>query len=113
MKTYSEITLTEKERGILKRIRETVRGVLPDATVIFFGSRARGDAREYSDWDILILTDKVTHEIEHEAYAALYDVELDEDIIICPLILQRDEWEHKRYREHPIHERVDEEGVLV
>jgi len=113
MKKFDEIALTDRERGILRKIRESVKSVAADATVIFFGSRARGNPQQYSDWDILILTGKVTPEIEHEIYSTLYDIELDEDIIIGPLILPRDEWEHKRFKSHPIHERIDEEGVLV
>ena len=113
MKSFEELNISETGREILRKIRESVLALLPDSTVIFFGSRARGNPMEYSDWDILILTDKVTPEIEHKIYAALYDIELEEDIVIGPLILPRDEWEHKRFKNHPIHERVDEEGVLV
>ena len=36
-----------------------MREVLPgDAQLLFFGSRARGDNRNDSDWDILILLNK-------------------------------------------------------
>ncbi|MEW5946319.1 MAG: nucleotidyltransferase domain-containing protein [bacterium] len=113
MKTIDEIPLTENEREILRKIQTAVKEELPEATVIFFGSRARGEPQEYSDWDILILAEKVTPEIKERIYDALYEVELEKDIIIGPLMLPRDEWEHRRFKEHPIHERVDEEGVLV
>lgn len=43
---------------ILDRIRTTLRSIAPGAKAMLFGSRARGDAREDSDWDILILIDK-------------------------------------------------------
>jgi len=47
--------------GILKLIRETVLNVAKENNVeidkiILFGSRARGDYKEDSDWDILIVT---------------------------------------------------------
>ena len=113
MKSIDEIQLTDKEKEILQKIRAAAKSVLPDATVIFFGSRARGDAREYSDWDILVLTETVDWKIEQQVFSALFEVELDEDIIIGPLILPRDEWDFKRFKDHPIHERVDEEGILV
>ena len=44
---------------ILQSITERLREVLPlGAHAILFGSRARGDARHDSDWDVLILLDK-------------------------------------------------------
>jgi predicted nucleotidyltransferase len=40
---------------LLKSCKKAIRQVVPDADVILYGSRARGDADEYSDYDILIL----------------------------------------------------------
>ena len=50
---------------ILQSITERLREVLPlGAHAILFGSRARGDARHDSDWDVLILLDKPKIESE-------------------------------------------------
>lgn len=38
------------------RIKEIVKAILPGATVFLFGSRARGDFDEKSDYDLLIVT---------------------------------------------------------
>ena len=40
---------------IVKRIQETVHQAEPSATIILYGSEARGDARPDSDVDVLIL----------------------------------------------------------
>ena len=39
-------------------IRDTIRASEPTAQIILYGSRARGDAREDSDWDVLAIVDK-------------------------------------------------------
>lgn len=49
------------------------------AEAFLFGSRARGDNRINSDWNILILVDnnKVTNEIEDNFREDLYNLELE------------------------------------
>ncbi len=37
-------------------IKSTVHSFLPDAQVLLFGSRARGEGDAYSDYDLLIVT---------------------------------------------------------
>jgi len=37
-------------------IKETVQSFLPGARVLLFGSRARGQENQYSDYDVLVVT---------------------------------------------------------
>lgn len=47
------------EASILEHMRKLVLHVLPsEAHAWFYGSRARGEAYDGSDWDVLILIDK-------------------------------------------------------
>ena len=48
----------EKRAKILSMIRDTIHEAEPTAQIILYGSRARGDAREDSDWDVLAIVDK-------------------------------------------------------
>ncbi|MDR0370623.1 MAG: nucleotidyltransferase domain-containing protein [Prevotellaceae bacterium] len=43
---------------IFEEIKSLKRRLLPDEKVILFGSRARGDERKESDWDLLILLNR-------------------------------------------------------
>ena len=47
------------KQDIIDVIKEVGRSALPpNSTLLLYGSRARGDAHEGSDWDLLILLDK-------------------------------------------------------
>lgn len=59
-----------------------------------FGSEARGDAREDSDIDLLILVDapSVSIQMENVIFSPLYQIELATGILINPLILPKSTW---------------------
>lgn len=44
--------------SVVNMIRNTVRSSEPDAQIILYGSRARGDYRKDSDWDVIVLLNK-------------------------------------------------------
>ena len=113
MKTIKAPPLDKKEFNILERIKNTVKEIVPGGILIFFGSRVRTETESESDWDILILTETISSQLEHKIHATLYEIELDEDIIINPLILLKEEWEKGKFRHHPIHERIENEGVRL
>lgn len=50
--------MKQTQEYILSEIKKTLQIVAPSAKAMLFGSRARNDAREDSDWDILILIEK-------------------------------------------------------
>jgi len=58
-------------------VRNSISSIDPNAEVILYGSRARGDERIDSDWDILILTDyPVNLQTKRISRDKLYDLEL-------------------------------------
>ena len=62
----------------IKQIKNVIQQTDPTAVAILYGSRATGNARKDSDWDILILVDKSTVSIKDEQVFRenLFDLEL-------------------------------------
>ncbi|MCF6353223.1 MAG: nucleotidyltransferase domain-containing protein [Cyclobacteriaceae bacterium] len=102
------------KESIIERIKNKVHSIDPDATVILYGSYARGDFRKDSDIDLLILIDKkeVTREDEKRIKYPLYDIEFDTGVIISPLVYARDKWETPLVIT-PFYENVIEEGIVL
>ena len=99
---------------IQSKIKTTIHQNDPGAIAYLFGSRARGDNRPDSDWDILILidNDKVTNEIEDKFRDDLYEIELESGQIISTFIYPKDYWNNTLIYS-PLYKNVNNEGILL
>jgi predicted nucleotidyltransferase len=99
---------------LLKRCRKAVRQVVPDADVILYGSRARGDAHDYSDYDILIIVNgPVDMALEKKIRENVYPLELETCEVLTLIVYSKKEWDSPLYRAMPLHKNIDREGVLL
>jgi predicted nucleotidyltransferase len=76
-----------------------VKDVEPAAAVILYGSRARGEAGRWSDWDLLVV---VEGDVTFNRRAAIWDrltdlsLELKDSPVISALVVSRRDVETKR-----------------
>ena len=98
---------------IFKEIQALKRRILPNGEVILFGSQARGDAREDSDWDLLVLIDKdkKTHEDE-DNYAYPFDeLGWNYGVAINSILHTKKHWEKGKI--FPFYKNVMREGIEI
>ena len=99
---------------IPKAVKEAVHRVDPGATVILYGSRARGDAQPDSDWDFLVLTpSQVNPDLKRAINHELFIVELEIGKIISCIIRQQDAWESKAYEQSEFRSNIVRDGIAV
>jgi predicted nucleotidyltransferase len=99
---------------LLDRVRNVVRDVEPDAEIILYGSRARGDEIKESDWDFLVLVDgpldeRRTDKIRH----CLYEIEWECGEVLSCIVRTREEWESSLYKTMPLYKSVKDHGVSL
>ena len=105
--------MNKKTQYITRLIRNYINSIDPTADVILYGSRARGDERQDSDWDILILTNySVDLETERKFRNKLYDLELETGEAFSVFVYSRNDWQTKQ-KITPFYYNVTHEGVRI
>jgi len=104
----------EADKALLARCRQAIRQAVPDADIILYGSRARGDAGEYSDYDLLVLVDQpVNMALKDRILASIYPLELETEAMLTVVTYNRRQWESLPHREMPFHQNIQRDGVIV
>ncbi|MGD0586126.1 MAG: nucleotidyltransferase domain-containing protein [Oryzomonas sp.] len=78
-----------------------------------FGSRARGDADEFSDMDIFMEFETVDKELRKMVKNAAWEMTLETGIVVTTLLFSRYEIEESALRSSPIIRVIMDEGVPV
>lgn len=82
------------QEEILAKIKSIVLEEIPDAKVYLFGSRVTGNVHEESDWDILVLTEKIADRaLRKKMHYKLFPFNLTINGIIDTTIVNEIDWE--------------------
>lgn len=109
--------MPNKTQKILKDFIEEVKAILGNRLkkILLYGSYARGDYNKSSDIDLMILTDLSDKEIQEyskKIWEACADIEIDEGIVISPLIRNIESF--KAWQEvKPFYINIINEGVVL
>ncbi len=105
--------MKKKTQLISQLIRHYINAIDPKAEVILYGSRARGDERPESDWDILILTDYPININKERLFRnKLYDLELETGEPFSVFVYSKNDW-ISRQSITPFYHNVTQEGIRL
>ncbi len=97
-------------RKITHRLKKKITTIDPEVEIYLFGSRARGDFRNDSDWDVLVLTEReLNYKLENKIRSIIFEIELEVEEPISTLIYSKKEWMELEVT--PLYQNIKSEGV--
>ncbi len=115
MKTLEDSeAVSLRDKQLLQEIKQVILGQLPTATVVLYGSIARGVRGPDSDYDILVLMEGPLSYREQDAIRdAMYDLQVSRGVLVSTICRARSQWDDPLMRVSPFHREVERDGVRV
>ena len=99
---------------LLEKVKKQIKQIYPNANILLYGSRARGEANKDSDWDFLIVIDGDLSEREKlEMRYKLFEIEWEMEEIISSIIHTQKEWNQPIMQITPFYQNVIREGISI
>ncbi len=108
------MAMLDRDLQVARKLKERLSSVVTLVDFKVFGSRARGDADEYSDLDVFIEVETIDKELKEKISDIAWEVGFYNDCMhISPLVFTRYEIEESPLRISSIVQVIAEEGVRV
>ena len=105
--------MIENDLQTVRELKKRVSKLKPLIDFRLFGSRAHGDADDYSDMDIFMESETVDRDLRSRVKNATWEMTMESGIVVTTLLFSRHEIEDSPLRSSPIIRVIMEEGVPV
>jgi len=105
--------LTKRDKAIAKEFKKKLLEITKIIDFRVFGSRARGDADEYSDMDVFLEVESIDKELKDRILDIAWQVGFDNHMMISPVIFTKEELLDTPLRSSPIVANVNTEGIKI
>lgn len=111
--TAKTTPLRTEDQAILIRVRDELRHRLRNRLkqLVLFGSRARGDFSDDSDFDLLIIVDQPSQELEASIDEIAAEFLYDYNVVLSLLPISQEKFESQIY--DPLLMNIRQEGVWL
>ena len=104
--------LRENELAAVNELKRVLAREFGLVKLVLYGSKARRDSDAESDIDVLIVLDRPCDwQTEFRVYDLCFDIGLEHDVLVQPVIYSEAEYVADRTRATPFYRNVVEEGM--
>ena len=105
--------MREKDLRVIEKFKQLVSRKVTVFELRVFGSRARGNATEESDLDVLVVVDRLDHSTEKYISECAWEAGFHADVLIMPVAVSIGTVKNGPLRESVFIKNVYREGVSV
>lgn len=105
--------MKKRDYKILCKLKEKLSRKVILLDIRIFGSRARGDAYQFSDFDVFIETETLDRKMKEIIKEITWEIGIEHNIVISPLIFSKDELINSPLRSSPIVKNIMNEGIRI
>ena len=106
--------VSERDKQLMAELKDVVARHVPGASLILYGSAARGKRAPDSDYDVVILTGRRLSSAEERLLdRAIYDLQVERGVVLSAAVYSEEEWRRPLLRASPYWKNVAREGILV
>lgn len=110
---FLKLKLTEKEKTALMELKDSIGQKYNLVIFKLFGSKVRGDFDSESDFDVLIVLERLDWKTEKEIFELCFEVGLKYDLLFSPIVYAKDEYESRLNKITPFYISTEKEGVSI
>jgi predicted nucleotidyltransferase len=109
-----ELLSNQQDRFVLERFKHLLQErEVPFSRLVLFGSRARGDADAESDYDVLVVVERLDRHIRMTVSRCAWEAGFEDCLLIVPVVVTKDEVEHSPFRSSLLMQAIRDEGVMI
>lgn len=106
--------LSEQEQQAIQKLYAIIKHEFEVKRVMLFGSRSRGDAGEYSDIDLLVLTRKPRNLQDRLRLSNITaEINVNYGVAISCLYINMDDWEQDNNINPQLKQNIEQEGMTL
>lgn len=115
MKAQLRSRLESNEYEAIEAYVTCIKRHFPDQLldVVLFGSKARGDAVEESDIDLLVPMDEENDGVRSQLWRIASDISLEYDVVLSVRVYGRARWDESRRIRLPFYRAIVDDGISL
>ena len=105
--------MKENDYNILKELADALREKFPEAEILAFGSRVRGDASESSDLDVCIVVGRLNEDIDKSIIDIAWETGFKHDLVISTVTYAKNDFENGSVSDSPFVKSIRRSGIAA
>lgn len=105
--------MDEKDIRIAERFKSLITQRVKIDEIRAFGSRARNNAKETSDLDILVVVDSPSYSIEKYISDCAWEAGFPDDVVVVPIVIGTNTLKNSPIKESVFIKNVYKEGIAI